>query len=252
MAETEFKRIVLSLHRSMPEEAAIGAAAEFAHLLCLELVGLFAEDPNLIALAGLPFGRELRLLERRWQPIDAGQLAKDMAAAAARAQRVFVEKAAAMSLAADFRSVKGSISELVESLLRAGDIIAVSLPESGADRATVQYARLLQTALRSAAGALLVPSPIARHAGAIAALAASPEDPCVRVARGIAAAAKEDFIMVTGAESIRGGRILGAVSALRGLSERLVVVSRGAIDEAQIPTIAFARRVPVLVVEATK
>lgn len=248
MADAEFKRVLLGLQRGLPEEAAIGAAAEFANLLRLEFLGLFAEDPNLLALAGLPFGRELRTLERRWQPIDAGQMAKEMEAAAARAQRVFAAKAAAMRLVADFRSARGSITDLVESLLSVGDIIAVPLPASGADRATDQYSRLLETALRSAAAALLVPSTIARQAGVIAALAATPEEPGVRIARAIAAAAKEEFVLVRTGE----GRAPGAAPALSGLGERLVVVTRGAVEEAQIPTIAIARRIPVLVVEPGK
>ncbi len=249
MAAATFKRVVLGLHRSVSEETAIGAAADFAGLLRLDLLGLFAEDPNLLALAGLPFGRELRTREGGWRPIDAEQLARAMEAAARRARRAFVEKASSMQLTADFRSVKGSIAELVESLLSAGDIVAVPLPISAAERATAQFSRLFEAASRSAAAVLLLPSEIARQTGAIVAVAATPADTGVQIGRIIAAAAKEEFVLV---DAIAGARMRPeSLSAplLSGMSERLVVLTRGAIDEARVQAIASARRVPVLVVE---
>jgi hypothetical protein len=116
---------------------------------------------------------------------------------------------------------------------------------------------------------LLVPCQIARQTGAIVAIARGPDDPSIQAARAIAAAAKEDFIVIeisTGKYQVAasdwpaGARIIPApmaqgvqvsgpviASALRHEGERLVVMTR---DDNSIPLdIASLRQVPVLIVE---
>jgi hypothetical protein len=118
---------------------------------------------------------------------------------------------------------------------------------------------------------LLVPDRIARHAGAIVAIAAEPDDPSIEAAKAIAVAAKEDLIVI---ETFRttdrehssatypttegwgsrisvadGGRAhLSRVwSALHHLQERLVVVTRS--DDYSPSSITSMRHVPILIVE---
>ena len=51
LAHVEFTRIVLGLDQRALDRAALRFAADFAKLLQLDLVGLFAEDPSLAQLA---------------------------------------------------------------------------------------------------------------------------------------------------------------------------------------------------------
>jgi hypothetical protein len=245
-----FRRLILGLHRGAPEGAAIRTAAQLAELLRLEFFGLFAEDPSVLGLAAMPFGRELRSFERAWRPITAAALAEEMDVAARRAQRTFAETAAALHIAAEFQLVKGSIAETIEAMMRVGDVVAVPAPANPMERITQQFSHLLQAAFRSAAAVLLVPGDIARQTGAIVAVAAGPDDPGVRFARAIAAAANEKMVLVEAGE---GARRLQEVSLRLGRTgERLLVLARGLYDEALIPAMACARRVPVLVVDSGK
>lgn len=244
-----FRRIILGLHRGAPESAAMRTAAQLAELLRLEFFGLFADDPSLLALAAMPFGRELRSFERTWQPITAAALAEEMDVAARRAQRAFAETAAALHVAAEFRLVKGPIAGTIEAMMRAGDIVAVPAPANPMERITHQFSHLLEAAFRSAAAVLLVPGDIARQTGAIVVVAADPGDPGVRFARALAAAANEKMILI-GAEGAQG---LQQVSSQLGrMDERLLVLARDLYDEALVPAMACARRVPILVVDSGK
>jgi hypothetical protein len=141
-----FRRIVLGLHRGAPERGAIRTAAQLAELLRLELVGLFAQDPAVLGLAGTPFGRELRSLEREWRPIAAVSLAGEMEASARRAQRLFAEISAALHVATEFQLVQAPIAETIEAAMRIGDIVAVPTPASPMERITEQFSRLLRRA----------------------------------------------------------------------------------------------------------
>jgi len=245
-----FRRIILGLHRGAPESAAIRTAAQLAELLRLEFFGLFAEDPSVLGLAAMPFGRELRSLEREWRPITAAALTEEMDVAARGAQRMFAETAAALHVAAEFQLVKGSIAETIEAAMRIGDIVAVPAPASPMERITQQFSHLLETAFRCAGAVLLVPGDIARQTGAIVAVAAGPDDPGARLARVIAAAANEKMILVEVAGDAR--RFQEVSSRLGRGSERLLVLARDLYDEALVPAMACARRVPVLVVDSGK
>ena len=116
---------------------------------------------------------------------------------------------------------------------------------------------------------MLAPARAARAAGAIVAIASSPDDPSVEAASLIAAAAGERLVVVDvravagdalrferkrdGSDRIRRideGPVDYAADAaphaLRGLTERLTVVSRGTIRNEVALTIALARGAPVL------
>ena len=243
-----FRRIILGLHRGAPEGTAIRTAAQLAELLRLEFVGLFAQDPSVLGLAAMPFGRELRSLEREWRPITAAALADEMETAARKAQRMFAEISAALHVAAEFQLVKEPIAVTIEAMMRIGDIVALPAPASPMERITQQFSHLLETAFRSAGAVLLVPADIARQTGAIVAVAAGPDDPGVRFARAIAAAASEKMVLIEAAEG--AGGLQEVASQLGRMNERLLVLARDLYDETLIPAMACARRVPVLVVDS--
>lgn len=115
---------------------------------------------------------------------------------------------------------------------------------------------------------MLAPARVARAAGSVVAIATSPDDPSVEAASLITAAAGERLVVVDvriAADALRVERkregndriqqidegpaeytAEAAPHALRGLTERLTVISRGTIRNEVALAIALARGAPVL------
>ena len=146
-------------------------------------------------------------------------------------------------------------------------------PAAAADRAAEPFASLIAAAFGSEAAVMLAPARPARAAGSIVAIATSPNDPSVEAASLIAAAAGERLVVVDaraiagdmlrverkreggeGSSRIDEGPVKYAADAaphaLRGLTERLTVISRGTIRNEVALTIALARGAPVLSIDA--
>ena len=266
--QPEFRRIVLGLPYNRPSHG-MRLAAEMARLLQLDLFGLFVEDESLLGLAALPFVREFQLLGGGWRPLDIDRLSRDLEIAAKNAERAFTEAAKTLRTTCQFEVVRGSMAETIASISRAGDIVLIAEPVNAAESATPQFFATLDAAFHSAAAVLLVPRRIARQSGAIVAIATDPDDPSIQAASAIAAAAKEELIVIetsagkkrisesdlaVGAKIIRlpaaqGGPADAPViaSALQQVRERLVVMTRG--DHSIPIVIASMRHVPILIVE---
>ena len=273
----DFKRIVLGLHQSTADRATLGLAAELAALMRLDLHGLFVADETLIGVAGLPFAREFRALARQWQPLDVAHMAEELDLAARSAERLLAAAAKRLAVASSFEIVKGSTSSVIAGGSCAGDIIIVSEPRTAGEQITQPFAGLMQAAFRSAASVLVVPSRIVRHTGPIVACAARPDDPAIRVAASIAAAAKETVVLIAADGEIAGDPQIAAAAAEAGVTlsplaarqetlsdaratshllahvkERLIVMTRGAVGHHHDdlpPLLAAVRQVPVLVIE---
>ncbi|HXW40396.1 MAG TPA: hypothetical protein VEK75_04285 [Xanthobacteraceae bacterium] len=190
-----FKRVVVGLLQSMANQAAVSAAADFAEFLNVELLATFIADASLHALAGLPAARELRILERGWQAIDPAQISRDIDRAEGFARRCFAEAVAARTIKTSFDIVAGV--QAMASRIRADDIVAVVEPAHPGERITRQFTGLLDAALESAAAVVILPRRIARTAGPVIAIAAGPDDGSIGVGLGLAAALREDLIVVT-------------------------------------------------------
>jgi hypothetical protein len=268
-----FKRLVLGLQPSAPDRT-VQLAVELADLLHLDLLGLFLEDTSLRDFAKIPFAREFRLLGGGWHTIDSDRLSHNFELAARSIERVFTDAAKQLSTRHQFELVRGPLIETITSISRTDDIIMIVEPQSPAERATQQFTWLLQAAFRSAGAVMLVPPHIVRTKGPIVAIAVSPDDPSIHDAAAIAIAAKEELVIIEadgqGAEDVR----LRSLAADAGLAvkrfaaakielpepsaytqafsqvqERLIVMTRGALEDKAASTIAAARCVPVLVVE---
>jgi hypothetical protein len=270
-ARAEFKRILIGLHHSAPTQS-MWFAAEVASLLRLELLGLFVEEESLTDLAALPFAREFRPLDG-WRRIETLQLSQELELVAQGARRLFSEAVRGLSTACQFEVVRGSMAETIASLSRGGDIVVFTEPVSPADRATEQLASWVDAAFRSASAVMLVPKRVARQSGAVVALASAQDDPCIAVAKVIAACAREDLIVLEAfaaaqaasaeasddsgvtvvrmpAAAARLSDAAGISSALRPLHERLVVITRGAFPDPVASMVASIRHDPVLIVAA--
>jgi hypothetical protein len=267
-AGSRFGRAVLGLQHH-PSRHGLSIAVDVARLLGLDLFGLFVEDESLMHLAALPFCREFSPLGG-WRAVDSAQLVRDLQAAASSAQRSFAAAVKDLPTSCEFVATRGSMAAAISSHARPDDMVVLSAPSAVGEYTAEAFPLLIDTALRSAAGVLLVPRRIARQLGDVVAIAARPDDPSINVAADIARAANAKLVIIelfdaegadrsAAREDRRATRkpARAAVSdpalmlaAFRGERERLVVVTQGA-SAASLPTIVASwRRVPVLVVAA--
>ena len=269
---TEFKRMILGLPQSAGDYRLVGATVKLAEMLQMNLVAMFADDRSLMQVAGLPFARELRPLGGGWQSIDVGQLAAEFERSTATARRLFGEVVRGCRVETSFRVEQGTAADIIASLATAEDIVVVIEPTNPAERVTQQFIRLMDAAFRTSASVMIIPCRIARLSGPIVALASGAEDPSIEAAAAIANAAREKLIIVgpsqpfspnsslSKAVEASGGRMEFASTAalpdvaklageLQRWNERLLVMTRGVLDDAQVPTLASLRSVPVVVVE---
>lgn len=265
---SQFRRAVLGLHHHAGKLGLL-AAIDVARLLDLDLFGLFVEEESLFRLAGLQFVREFSPLGGGWRPIEGEQLGRDLRASARSAERLFTEAIKGGSGSCEFSVVRGSMAEAISAHTRLGDIVMLSAPDTVGDYSAGQFSLVLETALRAAAAVLIVPRRIARRTGDVVAIAAGQDDPSVRIAAGVARAAKEQLVIVelfegddgnagARANEGRGVRRAGSsiaasdpsilVAAFRSERERLIVVTHASSDTALPSMLVSWRRVPVLVI----
>jgi len=235
-----FTRIVLGLDQGASDRATIRFAADFARLLRLDLFGLFAEDPSLTQLAGLPSLREFRLLERQWRPIEGGSLSAELERCAATARQSFDEIAGAMGVARRFEVVHARVREAIASVSGESDIILLAEPRAAVPLAHESFAEIVTAALATPAGVLVVPHRIARVHGSILAIGETAEDESVASAAAIAAAVHERFEVVTTRDRELSRR-------LGRPTERMIVMTRRAGARVAPLSLVAGRRVPVLV-----
>jgi hypothetical protein len=274
MAERpRYRRIVLGLPYSRPGRG-IHMAADMARLLQLDLFGLFVEEERLFGLAAMPFVREFRSIGGCWNTFDVDQLTQDLSIAARNAEKVFTEVAKTVPTAARFEVVRGTMPDIIASISGAGDIVVVAEPENPADHASAQFRAIADAAIRSQAAVLLVPERVARQTGSIVAILSSADDPCFEVAVSVAAAAKEELIVIEAfaaaepsprretqvAAGVRYRRIAVAENSASIAAqlaspypqdeERLVVMSSR--DLVTPSLIGSARHVPILIVGSAR
>ncbi len=118
----EIRRIVVAVDTSADSLAALHTAVGLAAGLSAELHGLFVEDANLVALARLPFAREVRLsaAPRRLEPEAVeGQLRR----LAAAARRALEREAASRQVACTFRVARGQVAREVVAAAGEGDLL---------------------------------------------------------------------------------------------------------------------------------
>ncbi len=248
----DFRRMLLNLPHNRRDYAAVGLIAELADLFGVDLVGTYVDDVNLSSLSEMPNVREFRA--GCWQPLNSGQLARDVAFAAREAERLFLESGSRHRARLSFSS------ELGTDLREAGieDIIALIEPNSPIERATHQFMKSLEAAFHSTSSILLVQAHAKRPSGPIIAVASGPDDPGVLAALAVAASSNEQLCLIPSQPSLslstalERARIAGVATSLgdvafRGghillpasMKGRLLVMSRKLLTEppdfSQIP-----------------
>ncbi|HXW40548.1 MAG TPA: hypothetical protein VEK75_05055 [Xanthobacteraceae bacterium] len=263
-----YKRMVIGLPQSIADQAVVDVAAELAEFLNIELLATFVADAHLQALAGFPAARELRILERGWQAIDLEQIARDLDRAASAARRRFAEAVRSRTIKTSFDVIAGA--DAMASLIRAGDIVAIIEPSHPGEQITRQFTGVVDAALAAASAVLVLPRRIARTAGPVMAVAAGPEDTSIHVALELAAALKEDLVVVTSAavapEIVARARalavhldevtahgpptdVLATAPSPFAVKERLRVINRELLPDDAAQVFSMLHGVPLLVVE---
>lgn len=267
-------RLLLDLGEASAERDGIEAAAAIARLLELELRGIFVEDEALLALAALPFARELRLPSHAWAGMEATRLAADLGRMAARLRRLLSQHSARLGVRSAFEVLRGDPAQCLSGLCGEADVLALMAPDSAAGRSLGAFRRAWDAAQRRAAPVLLLPAAGARQGGPVAAVGGE-DAGSLDLALRLAAAAGEDLILLQPPGAAQRADALAERARARGLGpvrvrarplralasgavadslgparERMVVLAREAaeaFDDDGAPRLAAVRRVPVLI-----
>jgi hypothetical protein len=271
------RRLVLELCHGCADAQTMRIAAQLAAFLDLDLHGVFIEDTSMLALAELPFVREIRLPTHEWQTIDAGRMQAELHHAATEARRLLNQIAAAIGVPNAFEVLRGEPGETIATVLSAGDIVVLATPTSAGARLAPGFARLHEAAQVSAASVLLLPVGFAPRRGPVVAVLGGADDAGLAPAAQLAISAKEDLLLLlprdgaaVAADTMQRAVTLGIarsrvtvirigglqaediLHALGHVRERLIVVTRDgcpAGSEEDASRIAADRGVPVLLVE---
>ncbi len=255
MARTHpYRRVLVMVREGHAEAPPFLLAAELAHLLELELEGIFVEDEALFSLSALPFARELRLPGHTWQALDPAQMLDDFRAAAGEARRLLADAAARLGVPSSFAVLRGDPHGALTEHSRPEDILV--LVEPGALRAATIRTRGGESFGNRRPGLLLVPSRPAERRHGIALLLPAAGADAIEVAAAIARASAEDVVLIVPEDAISSaaeaeaalreagmpparlrrrrvpGRDAGLIArALRAAGARLVVLDRAGVDE---------------------
>jgi len=134
---TEFKRVLVGLPQTGANLEAVNAVADLAEFLHIELLATFVTDSSLHTPAGFPAVRELRIPDHGWQTIDLAQIRRDIDRAAAVARQRFYKAVGNRTIKTSFDIVTGT--QVMASLIRADDIVAIIEPTHPGDRVTLQF-----------------------------------------------------------------------------------------------------------------
>ncbi len=225
------------------------AAAEFARLLRLEILGVFIEDPSLLALASLPFARELRMPEYGWQALMPQRLDEELRVAGLRARERFREEIELRGLPGRFEVRRGDPATLTEAVAQPSDVLIVAAEPQAAGAFAPAHALVRRAALASAASLLLLPQTGMAGPGPVAAVVDSEAGPCFELASRIAAATGEVAIAVPRMDDSSSAALSASLAqALGPRGERLLVVPRELAALDALLSVAAERRIPVLLV----
>lgn len=240
--------VVLDAGTGTVDRPALRAAAEFACLLRLEMLGVFIENPSLLALATLPFARELRLPGYGWQSMQPQRIDDELRAIALQARELFHQEIGSRGVTGRFEVRRGNPETLTGDVARPSDILIVIEP--GATEALTSSGELMRrAAFSSPASLLLLPRSGMPSHGPVAAVWSSESDACYALASRIAVATGEEAVAIPPQDGTSSAALLASLARTLGpRRERLLVIPReGSTLDALLP-VASQRQTPVLLV----
>lgn len=246
-----YRRAVLGMGAGGVDRYMLRTAAEFARVLDLEMLGLFIEDRSLLALAALPFARELRVPGHDWRALEVQGIGDELRAAALRARKLFEEEIEPQGIAYSFEVQRGDPAILSGNVTRPTDILIIVEPDA-AEMVASGWEPTRWAAATSAAAVLLLPRSGMPPRGPIAAIAASNSDPSFQLAERLAAAMGEKALAIPSGDPASTAALLASLHRVLGLhQERLLILPREAAMPEELPLeLAAQRRVPILIMNA--
>jgi hypothetical protein len=251
-----FQRLVLEVGQGAIDSETMREAAALALLLDAQLHALFVEDETLLHASALPFAREISPLSYRWRPLEPDRLEAELKAAADQARRRFLDVASATGVRQSFEVRRGDLAMHISAICAASDIVVVAAPRRMGTGTTHGFRLLRETARRSTSSVLHLPPSVARRRGPVVSVLTGADDPSLPVARQIAAAAKEQLVVLAEqavgdmpAQIIPGMTSPEIGAALGNVRERLIVIAHDRSPDGVGVELAMERGVPVLVVE---
>ncbi len=148
------RRILVLLDASPESLAAAEATVELAAALGAELVGLFVEETELLALAGQPLTRAVDPFTATLQPLETPVLERRLRVQAARARERLARLAGGRGVGWSFRVERGDVLQRVE-VARAG-VDFVSVARVGWSRGLRRLGGTARAVLTSGSGSVLL------------------------------------------------------------------------------------------------
>jgi len=202
-------RILVALDRSQSSRSALEAAAMLAEALQSELHGLFVEDADLLALARLPFSREIQAQGGGIRDLDPDDLERAFETEMAEARSAVETAAAQRGLRWKFRSARGQVHAEVTAAATEVDIVCIGRQGSN-KRPASPMGGTARMALAGRAPVLIASDPSKCLGGPIAVAfdgsAAALE--CVRLGAEIAQRSGQDLILLVRASNDEEERLL--------------------------------------------
>ncbi|WP_346914894.1 hypothetical protein [uncultured Roseibium sp.] len=217
-----YSRLVFGFHQAAFNTAIVRQTVEAAGLLDLELHGIYVRDPELMGAARLSGLREYRLLGNRVEAIDIGSLGDSIEAAARRAQELVEAEAAHKKVRSRFEVLTSAVGEAIQAAAKASDIVVLSQPDSALERSSEPYRQYLQAVSQSKSAVLLLPRRSRPGGSRILALARTPQDKSIDVARTIA----DRVHGLAGVEDLRNPQHKSHSALKPSERERLVIATR--------------------------
>jgi len=121
-------KVVLSMRGGAASPLILEAATRVAYTFRGELRGLFMEHEELLALAELPFAREISLTGSRSRSLSLDVVRKEMDAASAAMAREFERLTRDTRIPAHFEVISGRTKEALSKMMQDAGILAVGEP----------------------------------------------------------------------------------------------------------------------------
>jgi len=121
-------KVVLRMRGGAASPLILEAATRFARIFRGELHGLFVENEELLALAQMPFAREISLTGGHTRTLSVDVVRKEMEAASAAMEREFERLTRAARVQARFEVVRGAAEEMLRKAMEDTGILAIGEP----------------------------------------------------------------------------------------------------------------------------
>jgi hypothetical protein len=121
-------KVVLRMRGSAASPLILEVATRFARTFRGELHGLFVENEELLALAQMPFAREISLTGGHSRALSVDVVRKEMEAASAAMEREFERLTRVARIPARFEVVAGAAEEVLRKAMEGIGILAIGEP----------------------------------------------------------------------------------------------------------------------------